>query len=295
MAKCRVTYKKDGSVRQVYAANGNPSILWSDLKSAYSDTNAYNIYLSTLTPTFKSLLGKSVDRDQNGEPAVYYSNDRKTTLFSGTEFDAEYILNLQSNQEESAFNINMPHNESEVIDLYDETMRFNSMVPLDNNNKPIFPVRYIQRLLNKTDGELIGDEGAYGYFKRTGEILLSTEAEQGTLYHELFHGIVRKLLSSTEQTTLYNEIRGLRGKTETYKNEVKSFSKFTDNEADEWLAEEFRSYVLNDGDYIIGSGVSSKSILGKIFDFIYQLFNNLENNKDLFKTEFKNDIKIFSF
>ena len=228
MAKCRVTYKKDGSVRQVYAANGNPSILWSDLKSAYSDTNAYNIYLSTLTPTFKSLLGKSVDRDQNGEPAVYYSNDRKTTLFSGTEFDAEHILNLQSNQEESAFNINMPHNESEVIDLYDETMRFNSMVPLDNNNKPIFPVRYIQRLLNKTDGELIGDEGAYGYFKRTGEILLSTEAEQGTLYHELFHGIVRKLLSSTEQTTLYNEIRGLRGKTETYKKIVEDSSLFVD-------------------------------------------------------------------
>ena len=63
---------------------------------------------------------------------------------------------------------------------------------------------------------------------------------------------------------------------------VKNLGEFSDIEADEWLAEEFRQYALNKGDYTIGSEIE-QSLIQRLFNFIYKFFNGLKNNKSFFK------------
>tara|TARA_R110002020_G_scaffold136431_3_gene304245 strand:- start:6155 stop:19723 length:13569 start_codon:yes stop_codon:yes gene_type:complete len=161
----------------------------------------------------------------------------------------------------------------QLMDLYGEYQEFVKMVPTDKFGNPIFRVRTVQGLVNGSD---------WGYFKKTGEILLSSEAIRGAIFHETFHGITYKLLSKAQRTELYNEVKGLKGKATTYLGETKNLSEFTDIEADEWLAEEFRQYALNKGDYIIGSRVK-QSIIQKLFNFLYKFFKGLDTSKALFK------------
>ena len=159
-----------------------------------------------------------------------------------------------------------------LMDLYAENEKFEAMIPKDRYGKPIFSVKVVAGLIHGRD---------WGYFSKTGDILLSSEAERGTLYHEAYHGITLKLLSKEERETLYNEVRAQRGKATTYKGEVKSLKDFTNLEADEWLAEEFREYVIADGTYKVGSRVK-KSFMDKVFDFLLKFFRNLSQSKALF-------------
>ena len=172
-----------------------------------------------------------------------------------------------------AFNVSMPHEEFELMDLSEEYEQFKAMVPKNQNGTPIFKLEIVQGLVHGQN---------YGYFTKLGKILLSSDAIKGTLYHETFHAITRKLLSPAERAELYQEVRNMTGKASTYKGDVKKLKDFTDKEADEWLAEEFRQYVVLKGDYKVGSRVK-KSLIQKIFDFIYKFFNNLSRNQRLFE------------
>ena len=162
--------------------------------------------------------------------------------------------------------------EYQTMDLYGEYEQFARMVPKNSSGNPIFRVDIVQGLINGRD---------WGYFKSTGDILLSSDAIRGTIFHEAFHGISYQLLSKKQRAELYNEVRTIRGKATTHEGIVKDLKDFSDFEADEWLAEEFRQYALNEGNYKIGSKVK-KSIMQKLFDFIFQFFNNLKVTKSLF-------------
>ena len=161
----------------------------------------------------------------------------------------------------------------EFMDFDKEYEKFKTLVPKDRNGEPIFKVNIVQGLIRNRD---------FGYFTSTGNILLSSEAVRGTIYHEAFHGITYKFLSPAERSELYNEVRSISGKQRTYKGDVKELKSFTDLEADEWLAEEFRQYTLNEGQYNIGSKVE-KSLIQKLFDFLLKFFNNISSSKQLFE------------
>ena len=160
----------------------------------------------------------------------------------------------------------------EFMDFNKEYEVFKTLVPKDSRGNPIFSVNIVQGLIQGRD---------FGYFTKTGEILLSNEAQRGTIFHEAFHGIAYKFLSKEERVELYNEVRSIRGKQKTYKGDTKDLKNFTDLEADEWLAEEFRQYVLNEGEYNVGSNVK-KSLIQRLMDFLFQFFNNLKQSKQLF-------------
>ena len=146
---------------------------------------------------------------------------------------------------------------------------FNANMPTDMEGNPLFSVELVQGLI---DGK------AYGKFLAEGKILISDMMDvPGVLYHEAFHGITRKALSPEERYKLYDEVRAMKGKARTHKGEVKNLAEFTDKEADEWLAEEFREYVLSDGEYSIGNRVE-KSFLDRIFDRLNKILNFFINN-----------------
>jgi hypothetical protein len=85
----------------------------------------------------------------------------------------------------------------------------------------------------------IGDSNVHGYFERAldklgGTVVLWDNAEEGTLYHEAFHAVFRTFLTNEERTALLKE--------------RPEFSGMTNLQIEEKLAEEFREYVLNDGE-----------------------------------------------
>lgn len=83
--------------------------------------------------------------------------------------------------------------------------------------------------------KLAGYEGSFfGYFYK-GAITLSDILEEGTEYHESFHLVSQMYLNASERKDLYNEVRKTVNK------------EYSDLEAEEYLAEKFRDFVMSDG------------------------------------------------
>ena len=153
---------------------------------------------------------------------------------------------------------------SNLVDFDTQLKWFNSNMPKDSNGNPIIGLKLVRGLI---DGK------GFGKFTKEGNILISNEMDvDGVVYHETWHGVTRRLISKEDRFKMYEEGRKARGKARTFKGEVKNLSDFTDREIDEWLAEEFRSYVLADGDYKVGQNIK-KSWLDRLFDKIFSILN----------------------
>ena len=147
-----------------------------------------------------------------------------------------------------------------IKEQLEESIWFTENMPKDSTGKPLFTIK---RVVGLIDGKFLGE------LTEAGNILLSMDAPKGAIYHESWHAATRFLISQDKLAQMYNEVRGLRGKATTYKGENKSLSSFTDKEADEYLAEEFREYALTDGVHTMGD-TRETSFLDKIMDFLYR-------------------------
>ena len=157
---------------------------------------------------------------------------------------------------------------SEIIDVDGQLEWFNANMPKDSNGNPLVGIELVKGLI---------DDKAFGKFTKDGNILLSDAMDvEGVLYHESWHAITRKLVSEEDRVKMYKEGKRLRGKARTFKGEVKKLSDFTDKEIDEWLAEEFRAYVIADGNYKVGQNVK-KSWLDRLFDKMFNILNYFTN------------------
>jgi hypothetical protein len=125
------------------------------------------------------------------------------------------------------------------VDLDSQLNWFNANMPKDSKGNPLVSLDIIQGLI---------DNKGYAKFTKDGNILLSDLMDvPGIVYHESWHAVTRRFISPEQRFALYDEVRGIRGETQTYKGVTKKMSELTDKEADEWLAEEFREYVLTRG------------------------------------------------
>lgn len=127
--------------------------------------------------------------------------------------------------------------ESEKFDI-DEEVKWLSTV------LPNIPVEVVRGLIH------IGGKNAWGAFTNAG-ITLSNVAAEGTAYHEAFHAVFSLGLNGNERATLMKE--------------ASEESKLTDPvKIEEWLAERFREYVINQ---------KSKTVGQKIKEFFKKLWN----------------------
>jgi len=110
---------------------------------------------------------------------------------------------------------------------------------------------------------------AYAQFMVNG-ITLYKGSNYTDLYHEAWHGFTQLFLPSSERQELYDSVKKDSGKFKTYKGETKKFSEATDKEIEEYLAEDFKKYMLSDGKLKVSN--VKKSIFQKILDFLKYLF-----------------------
>lgn len=113
-----------------------------------------------------------------------------------------------------------------------------------SNVLPNIPVEVVNGLIH------IAGKNAWGTFSNAG-ITLSNVAAEGTAYHEAFHAVFSLGLNGNERANLMKE--------------ASEESKLTDPvELEEWLAERFREYVINQ---------KSKTVGQKIKEFFKKLWN----------------------
>lgn len=210
------------------------------------------VLIKVLSEKEKALVEGEVSEEAHEETPTDTLNDSPFSQSTDTDSDSPFFLATMETPSVLG------------LDLNAEMLWFNANMPKDSKGNPIFGIDLVKGLI---DGK------ALGKFTKDGTILLSDlMSTPGILYHETWHAVTLRLISPQQRIAMYDEARGMRGSTKTYKGETKKMSELTDKEADEWLAEEFREYMLAGGSYNVGDRVQ-KSILQKIFDKIAEILN----------------------
>ncbi len=105
-------------------------------------------------------------------------------------------------------------------------------------------------------------------------ITLFKGADYSDLYHEAWHGFSQAFLNHDQKRALYKETAKKTGTFKAYDGSTVSFSKATDKQLEEFLAEDFRNYMLNGQKVKQGAPVRN-TIFRKIFNFLKTLFGKL--------------------
>src|SRR5437899_1270895 len=118
------------------------------------------------------------------------------------------------------------------------------------------------------------NQRAFGMFSKHGEVLISDLAVEGTVYHESFHAVTQLALGKDERKALYDNYRKTRN------------VDLSDRDVEEELAEEFRTYMLSQGEYKIPEANffkrlwnAIKKVIGIPQDKIEELYKNISTGK----------------
>lgn len=132
---------------------------------------------------------------------------------------------------------------------------------------PNIPVEVREGILH------VAKKNAWGIFDKSG-IILSDIAAEGTAYHEAFHAVFSLGLNAAERTALIEEAKNESGLSDSV-------------ETEEWLAERFREFVINNKTKSIGQKI--KRFFRKLWNMIrgvqeastmkYSIFNNIASGK----------------
>jgi hypothetical protein len=98
------------------------------------------------------------------------------------------------------------------------------------------------------------------------------------LYHEAFHAFSQMFLSAKERQKIYDDVRKQKGTFTDYSGNKVKFEDADDLQVEEYLAEEFRKYMLSNGEKGAANLPSAKSWFQKLLDILRALFNfNIED------------------
>lgn len=140
---------------------------------------------------------------------------------------------------------------------------------------PQFPVEITEGLV---DGRFMGQ-----FYM--GAIRLSELSEKGTGYHEAFEAVWNALLTPAKQSELIKEYRNRPNyqSQEFYKWAVTNYPFLSEErQIKEALAEEFRAYMLSDGNLIIPQSPKRNTFFRKIINFIKKILGmKVEDREEL--------------
>jgi len=181
---------------------------------------------------------------EKNEAAKAFGNGIGSSVFFGKKPNIEYRLQLDKN----------------VTQIED----FDKVVEWFASRLPNIKVEKVYELI---DGK------AWGAFKNS-VVYIYENAEIGTAFHEAFEAVWNGYLTTQEQNELAEEFRNREGNfTNPFTKETKNYSEASDYDVKEMLAEEFRSYILEENNDIKSK---QKTTFGKIKDFFKNLWNTIK-------------------
>lgn len=134
------------------------------------------------------------------------------------------------------------------------------------NNSPLSKIVPFQVMFNVVNSNALAEFTVSG-------ITLWSGSNFTDLYHEGWHAFSQMFLTKDQKKALYNEARKLTGTFKTADGRTVKFSAATDMQLEEFMAEDFRKYVLSDRKNVINGRPVRNSLFRKIWNFLKQLFS----------------------
>jgi hypothetical protein len=139
-----------------------------------------------------------------------------------------------------------------------------------------------QELFNAVNSEAVAE-----FFD--GAIVLYAGADYSDLYHESWHAFSQMYMTIDQKVKLYEELGKKSGSFTTNTGKRVTFSEATYQELEEYLAEDFREYMLADGKTY--NGPVRNSIFRKILDFLKSLFGDTTYQQMLINDQATNTVQ----
>lgn len=95
------------------------------------------------------------------------------------------------------------------------------------------------------------------------------------LYHEAWHAFSQTFMTQAERDAAYGEARKNKGFFTDYKGHRVSFKTASDKQIEEYLAEEFRSFMLAGGKKDLSSAPAKRNFFQKMWDILKALFEGI--------------------
>jgi hypothetical protein len=128
------------------------------------------------------------------------------------------------------------------------------------------PFKDIFEVFNPNNKNSIATFNKYG-------ITLYKGSDYSDLYHEAFHAFTQIFLTEDVRSKLYESVSKLTGSTTDYKGNTVKFADMDKKQAEEYLAEKFREYMLSGGKkFSEGTPTKAKSVFKLLFDILKDLF-----------------------
>lgn len=152
------------------------------------------------------------------------------------------------------------------------------------NNSPLKAHAPFKVMLNAINSD------AKAEFTQAG-IFLYQGSNFTDLYHEGWHVFSQMFLTKDQKKKLYGEMRKLSGTFTTVKGETRRFATASDKEIEEFLAEDFRKYVLSKGTKIFEDRPATNNIFKKIWNFLKALYKGQSIKRILADTSVTGTVK----
>lgn len=191
-----------------------------------------------------------------------YSQDNSTPTYTGPQIDNTVQAAL------AKFRANKGNNREILRRVVNEvtSAKIESWPEIEQwlkDNVPGISVNRVKNIIRTSNGGL-----AWGMFK-AGAVYVYQNAEAGTTYHEVFHAVWRMFTDATEQNNVISEIKSRKGSfKDVITGEEVEYSKASNLQIEELLAEEFRNYVQD-------SKIPSKPAKGVAY--VIKMFVDLAN------------------
>lgn len=134
------------------------------------------------------------------------------------------------------------------------------------NNSPLSKIVPFQVMFNVVNSNALAEFTVSG-------ITLYSGSNFTDLYHEAWHAFSQMFLTKDQKKALYNEARKLTGSFKTADGRTVKFSAATDMQLEEFMAEDFRKYILSGQKNVIDGRPVRNSIFRKIWNALKQLFS----------------------
>lgn len=117
----------------------------------------------------------------------------------------------------------------------------------------------------------VADSNIWATWNTSG-ISLYRDAQEGTGYHEAWHNFSQIYLSQGEKTSLYNEVRKRNIDFTSRQGEKLNTKTASDFDVEEFMADDFKDYVLSNGKSRLVDRPYRNTIFRRILDFIKSFF-----------------------
>ena len=114
----------------------------------------------------------------------------------------------------------------------------------------------------------------HSYYNAEGKLDKSRSGDFTDLYHEAWHGFSQTFLTPEERTSLYSEVAKRQGSFRDYNGNYVRFEDASPLQLEEFLAEDFRTYMMAGGKAEKGAPVKN-GIFRKIMNFLKALFGKV--------------------